>query len=345
MKMLTIGCSEGRDATPRNTTITNPRIRGLLGNPEYEAIECQNAPKQGRTGGGLFTTDGYLAGVCNFAEPKGDHGLYAVPDSIYRLLDRNHLTFLYADPHFGGPEVDDLIRAADSLTVEGNSTEAQVRHILEEWPRRSSSWKSVDAQFTGHEHSSTWGDDELLDGRVVLVSGGRAFVEIIRGSGQDRTTERIVWTDDTMHQVLPERREHLVWPIDENDRGRLPAILALPFFWKLTAENMKSRYEVELLKEEAGAWFLRITPRSHDAGQSFSRAFLELEQASFLPRRDVLISPDGKSSKHFRITRARCNQEAPRELWQLPDDQGWNVIRGETALIHRLRLLRPDLLP
>ena len=125
-----------------------------------------------------------------------------------------------------------------------------------------------------------------------------------------------------MHQLLPERREHLLWPIDEQDRGRLPAILALPFFWKLTAESMKCRHEVELLKEKAGAWFLRITPRSRDGSPSFSRAFLELEQASFLPRRYALISPDGKSSKHFRITRARCNQEAPRELWQLPDDRG-----------------------
>jgi hypothetical protein len=65
-------------------------------NPAYEAIECKTAPKPGRSGGGLFTTDGYLAGVCNFAEPQGNHGLYATPRSIYSLLDRNHLATLYA---------------------------------------------------------------------------------------------------------------------------------------------------------------------------------------------------------------------------------------------------------
>ena len=53
------------------------------------------APKQGRSGGGLFTTDGYIAGVCNFAEPRGDHGLYATPRSIYSILDRNKLMALY----------------------------------------------------------------------------------------------------------------------------------------------------------------------------------------------------------------------------------------------------------
>ena len=103
----------GKDATAWYTMITNTRFRGLAGNPAYEAIECRTAPKQGRMGGGLFTGDGYLAGVCNFSEPKGDHGLYAVPDSIHGFLDRNSLTFLYAAPMVTEKELDDLLSAAD----------------------------------------------------------------------------------------------------------------------------------------------------------------------------------------------------------------------------------------
>lgn len=110
MEMITVGCSEGRDATAWSTTITNPLIRGLQGRPTYEAIECSNAPKQGRSGGGLYTSDGYLAGVCDFAEPQGNHGLYATPRSIYRLLDKNQLMALYR------PELRDktLLAEADS---------------------------------------------------------------------------------------------------------------------------------------------------------------------------------------------------------------------------------------
>jgi hypothetical protein len=97
MLMTTVGCSEGRDATAWNTTIVRPGMQGSLsGNPTYEAIECITAPKQGRSGGGLFTSDGYVAGVCDFAEPRGDRGLYATPTSIYQLLDRNRLAFCYA---------------------------------------------------------------------------------------------------------------------------------------------------------------------------------------------------------------------------------------------------------
>ena len=97
MKVLTVGCSEGSDATAWHTVIQRPRILNFLsGNPTYEAVECDVAPKQGRSGGGLFTKDGYIAGVCNFAEPQGHHGLYATPQSIYTLLDRNNLAALYA---------------------------------------------------------------------------------------------------------------------------------------------------------------------------------------------------------------------------------------------------------
>lgn len=101
MGMTTVGCSEGQDATAWSTRILNPKMRGLSGNPNYEAIECTNAPLQGRSGGGLYTSDGYVAGVCNFAEPKGNRGLYATPESIYNILDRNRLAALYAPVSFG----------------------------------------------------------------------------------------------------------------------------------------------------------------------------------------------------------------------------------------------------
>ena len=95
MKMLTAGCSDGNDATFWITTIVNPNLTQLAGFGHYEAIECRVAPKQGRTGGGLFTTDGYLAGVCNYADPRRDTGFYVAPQSIYPLLDRKGLSSVY----------------------------------------------------------------------------------------------------------------------------------------------------------------------------------------------------------------------------------------------------------
>lgn len=109
MGMITVGCSEGHDATAWNTVVVNPQMKGLAGQATYEAIECMVAPKQGRSGGGLFTSDGYIAGVCDFAEPRGNHGLYAHPQSIYAILDRNQMVAFY------NPEVAPTRRAGGAL--------------------------------------------------------------------------------------------------------------------------------------------------------------------------------------------------------------------------------------
>ncbi len=94
MRVHTTGCSQGRDATAWTTEIVAPVIQRQFRYKQgiYKAIECREAPIQGRSGGGLFTDDGYLVGVCNFASPGTNTGWYAHPTSIRRLIgeNRNH---------------------------------------------------------------------------------------------------------------------------------------------------------------------------------------------------------------------------------------------------------------
>lgn len=97
MKMYTVGCSHGNDATAWDTTILDARV-GMSNTGTrhgFATIKCAHQPKEGRSGGGLYTTDGYVAGVCDFADPNEHVGLYAVPEAIHRLLDRNNLMALY----------------------------------------------------------------------------------------------------------------------------------------------------------------------------------------------------------------------------------------------------------
>ena len=95
--MIAVGCPEGQDATSWDTEILTPKL-GLDNGAGYEGMGCRTAPKQGRSGGGLYTPEGFVAGVCDFAEPKGNVGLYATPKSIHRILDRNRLMALYERP-------------------------------------------------------------------------------------------------------------------------------------------------------------------------------------------------------------------------------------------------------
>jgi hypothetical protein len=104
MKMYAVGCSHGQDATAWDTTILDPRVgmRNTATNQSFAMIKCAHQPKPGRTGGGLYTTDGYVAGVCAFADPNEHVGLYAVPEAIHRLLDRNGLSSVFGKATDGG---------------------------------------------------------------------------------------------------------------------------------------------------------------------------------------------------------------------------------------------------
>lgn len=54
-KLISLGCSNGEDATAWEIKLTKVGA---------SRVECEYAPIPGRSGGGLFTKDGYLVGVC-----------------------------------------------------------------------------------------------------------------------------------------------------------------------------------------------------------------------------------------------------------------------------------------
>jgi hypothetical protein len=92
-RMVNAGCNEGGAATLWSTSMLGvneaaPENSSLKIGPR---IECLRAPAPGRAGGGLFSMDGQLAGICEYAVPSTDTGLYVMPDAIYAILERNNL--------------------------------------------------------------------------------------------------------------------------------------------------------------------------------------------------------------------------------------------------------------
>ncbi len=97
MPMVAMGCSLGNDPTAWSTKILDPRVamNNSTTHERFVEMKCEHRPAEGRSGGGLYTTDGYVAGVGNFADPHEKTGLYAVPEAIHRILDRNGLSAVY----------------------------------------------------------------------------------------------------------------------------------------------------------------------------------------------------------------------------------------------------------
>lgn len=81
--VVNIGCNHGETATARESRVTT--IDKFIGPPN---LQVAGQPVQGRSGGGLFSADGYVIGVCNAADPEDDEGLYAALTAIHAELNQ-----------------------------------------------------------------------------------------------------------------------------------------------------------------------------------------------------------------------------------------------------------------
>ena len=94
--VINVGCNNGDAPTARRTRIAS--MNKYLGPAN---IQAGGLPVEGRSGGGLFSADGLVVGVCNFADPKDNEGLYAAAEVIREELDRARLSFVYQEPSGG----------------------------------------------------------------------------------------------------------------------------------------------------------------------------------------------------------------------------------------------------
>lgn len=88
--VISVGCNHGDPPSVRRNQVT-ARDK-YLGPPN---IEVGGLPVQGRSGGGLFSSEGLVIGVCNAADPEDNEGLYAALPSIHQQLDDAGLSFVY----------------------------------------------------------------------------------------------------------------------------------------------------------------------------------------------------------------------------------------------------------
>ena len=90
-RSFSIGCDHGQPPTIRHTAIKN-RAK-YDGEIKYDIF---GRPVDGRSGGGLFTENGQLIGVCNAAAVEVDEGIYSGVDTIHWQFAQTNLTNLFA---------------------------------------------------------------------------------------------------------------------------------------------------------------------------------------------------------------------------------------------------------
>ena len=80
-QLMSFGCNDGDDPTRLDTKLVD--INRYDGPPNFV---CSVDPISGRSGGGLFSVDGSLLGVCSCADRKSHEGLYAAHGAILELV-------------------------------------------------------------------------------------------------------------------------------------------------------------------------------------------------------------------------------------------------------------------
>lgn len=93
MAICTSGCSHGADPTIQTGSVT--QIGRYLGPAN---IEVSAVPVQGRSGGGLFTNDLHLIGVCVAADAEYQEGMFTSIPAIHEYLEKMQLAQIACNP-------------------------------------------------------------------------------------------------------------------------------------------------------------------------------------------------------------------------------------------------------
>jgi thiol-disulfide isomerase/thioredoxin len=91
--VVTVGCNNGADPTVSHSRVL--AVDKFLG---PHNLQVEGEPVEGRSGGGVFSSDGMVIGICNAAD-RNDHAAYC--DALLTLqaeLDRKDLSFVYKEP-------------------------------------------------------------------------------------------------------------------------------------------------------------------------------------------------------------------------------------------------------
>lgn len=130
--VFSVGCGEGRPPEVWRGKVT--ALGKYLGPGN---IEASGAPVVGRSGGGLFSSEGFLIGVCNAADPPLNEGIYLALSEIHRSLDHLNLAVVYRPDGVGVRPGDAPSRAEIAQTSAIQSLPGQ--HSASELPEGSTS--------------------------------------------------------------------------------------------------------------------------------------------------------------------------------------------------------------
>ncbi|MCL2623540.1 MAG: trypsin-like peptidase domain-containing protein [Planctomycetaceae bacterium] len=125
MILRSTGCDNGDLPTLRQHRVRSLGVVAPWIGAPFHYIQVDNAPVQGRSGGGLFTENGYLVGVCVAGNRDDNEGLFVPASVIRQELDNVKLSCIYQSPSVTRSPASPIVLAAATVSTQ-NGTPLQV---------------------------------------------------------------------------------------------------------------------------------------------------------------------------------------------------------------------------
>jgi len=224
--VVSIGCSDGRLPSVQKLRVT---VLNRYKGPD--TIECTGVPLQGRSGGGLFTANGRVVGVCTNADQLGHRGVYASLRPIHDLLHSAGLDELL--PGERQPERDGRLAEAAAPNAEQptadyaapNKLDMQLAQMSQRRARRTSE-EPVEApagELTKNEDATLNATEEAeviciirpvnkpkSASRVVIINrASRKFMAYLTGETKEPVLSSIDNERVPIEEAAPDRQSEL----------------------------------------------------------------------------------------------------------------------------------------
>jgi TIGR03009 family protein len=221
---------------------------------------------------------------------------------------------------------------------------AKMEWLLKQWERQSSLLKTLDVTILRIDDAPAWGDREYYEGRALFKSPNLAFIDFNKIKLDDKKKpikdpqknrwvstpyERIVCTGTEVWQYRSDTQQIFIFPLENNEQKKAIEEGPLPFLFNMRAEDAKQRYQITLMSEDKKSYGISIKPKLKEDKDSFSLAFVNLDHDYLLPIRIVMLSPDGKSNKDFRLGPMYPNRQVNDKNFEgKPLGPPWKIVRN-----------------
>ena len=214
--VTSVGCNNGDDPTVQHSRVNSldrflDPVDQRGGNPAGKPhapwnVQVAGEPVVGRSGGGLFSADGMVIGVCNAKEPEDHEGLFAALGSIHAALEQQGLASLYKQPMAPPamvPPIDggrSALVAVDPFSA-GRAAAPQVRIPSQDTPAgppaalAGQAGEAI-ARASGGEPGTMAKDEQLVIDKIRRrTSEGSEVVCIIRDRNNPQSQSEVITLD------------------------------------------------------------------------------------------------------------------------------------------------------